>query len=257
MTASRVFSVIGASGGVGATTLAAALTRRLAIRLGQAVLLDLDVGGGGAEVTTAVEHREGVRWLDLRDVVGPVDGQRLAEALPGLERAGVLSAGGRGPLPRAEIPSGACQDVLASLIDAGVPTVVDLPRFSPLLAEVCRLPGAVALVSSLHTRALADLDALVERLESSWSGATPQSAGLVTRGRRVPAEVIEAIERHLGLPHLVHVADDRRVPLACERGEWPGSARDGLRSVADVLLDRWPGASIDGLAPAAASRAAS
>ena len=237
--AAGVIGVIGASGGLGASTLAAALTRRVSVRQGACVLVDLDLGGGGAEVTTAVEHREGVRWVDLRDVVGSVDAARLVDALPGVEGAGVLSAGGRGPVRRADVPLAACRDVLDSLLGSGIPLVLDLPRSLPGVEEVAAQCSELALLTGLHTRALADLDALVERLESGWGEAgVPRGAGVISRGRRVSADVVGAIEQHLGVPHLAHVVDDRRVALACERGEWPGSARDGLRAIADLLLDR-------------------
>ncbi len=238
--AAAVIGVIGASGGLGSSTLAAALTRRVSVRQGACVLVDLDLAGGGAEVTTAVEHREGVRWVDLRDVVGSVDATRLVEALPGVEGAGVLSAGGRGPVRRADVPLAACRDVLDSRLGGDIPVVLDLPRSFPAVEEVAAQCSELALVTGLHSRALADLDSVVERLESVWGAAgVPRGVGVISRGRRVSADVVAAIEQHLGVPHLAHVADDRRVALACERGEWPGSARDGLRAIADLLLDRW------------------
>ena len=166
--AAAVIGVIGASGGLGSSTLAAALTRRVSVRQGACVLVDLDLAGGGAEVTTAVEHREGVRWVDLRDVVGSVDATRLVEALPGVEGAGVLSAGGRGPVRRADVPLAACRDVLDSLLGGDIPVVLDLPRSFPAVEEVAAQCSELALVTGLHTRALADLDSVVDG-SATWT----------------------------------------------------------------------------------------
>lgn len=236
-----IITVVGASGGVGATTLAAALTRRRSVRDSKCALIDLDIAAGGGDVSVGVEHRNGIRWLDLRDVEGGVDGWRIFEALPGIEGGRVLAAGGRGPLPRAEVPHRACLDVLRSLRRGGVPLVIDLPRGSGLLRPVCDLSDHVLLVSGLGVRALADLDALVEGLDLPGGEDTGERRPLpwvVTRGRRIQPEVIEAVEGHLGLIHLAHVTDNRRVATTAERGEWPGSSADGLRAVADVVLDR-------------------
>lgn len=240
MESSEVLTVIGASGGLGASTLSAALVRRWTARAEVCVLVDGDLTGGGAEVTTAIEHREGVRWVDLRDVVGSVDGRRLIAALPGIEGGRVLSAGGRGPMLRSEVGVAACSDVFESLRGGGVPLVVDLPRWSPLRPRVLAATTHLLLLSGLSTRALADLDALVRELEDGWAASVgpPYRVGVVTRGRRIGSEVIDAIEGHLGISHLAHVADDRRVAAAAERGEWPGSLRDGLRATAEAILDR-------------------
>ena len=87
--------VLGASGGLGASTWAAALARRLSTHLGECVLVDGDVRGGGLDMTCGTEHVPGLRWPDLARLRGTTSCSRLVAALPRGE-VPVLSAGGRG-----------------------------------------------------------------------------------------------------------------------------------------------------------------
>ena len=68
----RVTAVVGASGGLGASTLALAVGRRLAATGPPSVVVDLDLLRGGLEVTAGIEHLPGRRWDDLRHVRGRV-----------------------------------------------------------------------------------------------------------------------------------------------------------------------------------------
>jgi len=67
-----VLGVVGGSGGVGASTFAAVL----AAVTGRAMLVDLDVVGGGIDVLLGIEDVAGARWSGLR-----VGGGRLDPAL--------------------------------------------------------------------------------------------------------------------------------------------------------------------------------
>ena len=120
--------VIGASGGLGASTWSAALARRLSLHLGECVLVDADLRGGGLDMTCGIEHVPGLRWPDLARLRGTTSAERLVAALPHGE-VPVLSAGGHG----AAVSPGVVVDVLASLRGV-VPLVLDVPargRSSP------------------------------------------------------------------------------------------------------------------------------
>ncbi len=89
----RVTVVVGAVGGVGASTLAALLARRRAAAGGSALLVDLDLGRGGIDVLLGLERASGVRWPDLAGVRGTLALDDLDGLLPRWRGVDVLSAG--------------------------------------------------------------------------------------------------------------------------------------------------------------------
>ncbi|EAQ00452.1 hypothetical protein JNB_09774 [Janibacter sp. HTCC2649] len=214
--------VLGASGGLGASTWAAALARRLSTHLGECVLVDGDVRGGGLDMTCGTEHIPGLRWPDLARLRGTTSCSRLIAALPRGE-VPVLSAGGHG----AAVDDSVLIDVLGS-IRWDVPVVLDAPSLTPLFAALAEDAAAVHVVSGLQARQLADTEALLSDLSGS-------GVGLVTRSSSgLGAEFDEVLE-HLGTPHLAHVRHDPRVRRDAERGEWPG-LRGPLRDTADHVV---------------------
>jgi hypothetical protein len=237
-------AVVGASGGLGASTVALAVGRRLAATGPPAVVVDLDLARGGLEVTAGVEHLPGRRWDDLRDVRGRVPPDLLVPSLPGEGGCAVLSArGGSSPV----VPERAVLDVLGSLAAAPVRVVVDVPSTSPALVHALTGSALVLLVLGLRARALADADACVGRLVDRWAdhggggGGGPDGDGgpdvrLVTRGGRAGPEVLDDVVAHLGVAHLHHLLDDPRVVRDAERGVFPGVARDAVRRCADVVV---------------------
>lgn len=243
--ASAPIAVVGASGGLGASTLALAVGRRLAATGPPAAVVDLDLTRGGLEVTAGVEHLPGRRWDDLRGVRGRVPPDLLVPSLPGEAGCCVLSARGG----RAEgVPDGAVLDVLDSLAHSSVRVVLDVPATSPLLREVMRREPLVVVVLGLRARALADADACVERLVDLAGDLGGELGGdvagggrgpdlfLVTRGGRARAEVLDDVVTHLGVAHLHHLVDDPQVPRDAERGVFPGVSRDAVRRCADVVV---------------------
>ncbi|MCB1239552.1 MAG: pilus assembly protein FlpE, partial [Tetrasphaera sp.] len=120
--------VTGASGGLGSSTLAAALAGAWSKRA--PLLVDLDLTGGGIDVTCGIDHVEGLRWPDLNAVRGVVDPDLLVRSLPASRGCAVLSAGASrvepalGPPPREAI-----DDVLETVARASTPLIVDLPRW--------------------------------------------------------------------------------------------------------------------------------
>jgi hypothetical protein len=231
MSTSSVIAVVGASGGLGASTLSLAVGRRLAATGPPALVVDLDVGGGGLDVTAGIEHLPGRRWPALADVRGHVDAAQLIGALPEEDRCCLLSAGGPS---RGAAPARAVDDVVASLLDAGA-VVLDVGRCATPPCVPATDP-VVVLLTWLTTRGLADVDARLELLRSEWGASTDPDVRVITRGGRPSPEVVDDIEAHLGVPHLHHLPDDPRVPKDAERGVWPGSSRDAVRDAADVVV---------------------
>ncbi len=229
-------AVVGASGGLGASTLALAVGRRVAVHHGTSVVVDLDPARGGLEVTAGIEHLPGHRWEGLRTVRGRAPAAELLAGLPAEGGCHVLSAGGSGPRHPGGVPEVAVMDVVESLRCSRTPVVLDLPATSSLVPAIVAGGVRVVLLVALHTRGLADADAAVERLLDGADGHDPgPDLTLVTRGGRVVPEVVEDLVHHLGAAHLHHLPDDPRVPRAAERGLWPGDGRDAIRVCADVV----------------------
>ncbi len=233
--------VVGASGGLGASTLALAVGRRLAAT-GPAVVVDLDLDGGGLEVTAGVEHLPGRRWDDLREVRGRVRPDLLLASLPVDDGCHVLSVrGGGSPRP----PERAVLDVLRALETTGSRVVVDVPVSSALLPVLLVRGPLVVVLVSLTTRGLADADAVVQRLHDAPDDpgvdrpdvAYPRRPDLrlVTRGGRGGAAVVDDVVVHLGVPHVGHLRHDAAVPRDVERGLFPGTNRNAVRRCADAV----------------------
>ncbi|PRY59490.1 hypothetical protein BCF74_10980 [Knoellia remsis] len=227
MTSSKTPVVIvhGASGGLGASTWAAAVARRLSVHLGECVLVDAHVGGGGLDMTCGTEHVPGLRWPDLARLRGTTSAERLVAALPRGE-VPLLSASGTGP----QVAESVVRDVLGSLAGA-VPVVVDAVPGTPLAEWMLQQldPAAVHVVAGLRARQLADAQAVT-------AGLVGAGVGLVTRGARGLTEDLLDVVADIA-PHLAHLRDDSRVVRDGERGEWPG-LRGPLRDTADgVVVD--------------------
>lgn len=239
-------AVVGASGGLGASTLALAVGRRLAATGPPSVVVDLDLLRGGLEVTAGTEHLPGRRWDDLRHARGHLQPDALLPVLPAEDGCSVLSARGGAP---PGVPTDAAVDVVASLLTGPARVVLDLPLSSPLLPVVTASGALVVLLTGLRTRALADADAAVSRLLDGTGDQAEHPQGLdvrlVTRGRRTGVDVVDEVVAHLGVAHLHHLADDTHVPRDAERGLFPGTGRDAVRRCADAVV-----AAVDSLAVA-------
>jgi hypothetical protein len=217
-----VIGVVGASGGLGASTLAVALAVRAGALLGAAACIDGDFAGGGLDVTACVEHVPGLRWPDLADARGDLDGAALLQALPRAGSLRVLAARGSSP-GEAVVRAG-----LDALRTVCAVTVVDLGRsldLAPACSEVLMLAGASA-------RHLADADVTARALAPLTSG----SARLVLRaGRRSDLDADE-IAAHLEMGLAAVVRHDARVLRHAGRATLPGRRRTVLTGVAWDLL---------------------
>lgn len=239
MTSPPACVVVGSSGGLGASTLALAVGRRLAAVGPPATVVDLATTGGGLDVTAGVEHLAGPRWSALAGGGVPAVDSLLA-ALPAEDGCRVLSAGG--PAPRT-LTDEAVAETLAALVGHAAPLVVDAPATSGHLSLLLAGGPLVVVVAGLRTRQLADADALVDRLVDLTESVTaPADLRLVTRGARPSAGVLDDVEAHLGVAHLQHLPDDPLVAKEAERGLWPGTARTAVRRCADTVAAALTGA---------------
>jgi hypothetical protein len=224
----RVLGVMGASGGLGVSTLAVALAVRAAGRVGETVAVDGSPGGGALDVTACVEHVAGLRWADLVGAEGRIDGAALLRELPAEGPSRVLA--GRGPAPPDEV----VRAVLSGLALVCGLTVVDLGCSSwwgPDCTDLLLVVGSTA-------RQLADGAGVAERLHDL---AVPTA--LVLRSHRGDALTPEEVAAHLDLPLAGTLRDDPRVPVDADHGRPPGSRGSGvLAALVDALLSAPPSA---------------
>jgi hypothetical protein len=172
----NVIGVLGGSGGVGASSFAAVL----AAVAGGALLVDLDVTGGGVDVTLGIESSPGARWSGLRVAGGRLDPGALRDGLPRWGPVPVLAA------DVGELDAAAVLQVLEVAGAAG-PVVLDLPR-----ASCAERAAALLHCDLLLVLARADVDGLVAA--HALVDALPElPRGLVARRGEVSAGAAAAL----------------------------------------------------------------
>jgi hypothetical protein len=202
-----VLGVVGGSGGVGASTFAAVL----AAVTGRAMLVDLDVVGGGIDVLLGIEGVPGARWSGLRVGGGRLDPKLLADGLPRWGPVPVLAADS--PPDSAD----AVAQVLAAAASLG-PVVIDLGRgpTGPRDAGVARCV-LVVLLAVAQVRGLIAARAVAASLSGAPTGlvlrrgsVAPDQAAPMTATALIGVVPALAASRD-------RVVDARRPPRALAR----------------------------------------
>ncbi|MER7073240.1 hypothetical protein [Terrabacter sp. NPDC000476] len=249
----NVMACLPASGGVGSTTLAAAVAVRAAAAGLGVVALDLDRAAGALDVVLGVEQDPGWRWADLEGVSGVVDGAALARRLPTSCGVAVLSgARADGWRPPAEDPwLDIVPDVVAGLSESHDLVVVDLARDVAVLAAIGLLVDVAVVVLGSGVSELAAGAAVVPGVRRVL--ATAREAGrpweeqpllpiepwVVIRGQRVEPDLEDLVTDELDVPVVAVVGDDRRLRDELARGLPPGvRGRGAVVRAADELLLR-------------------
>lgn len=224
-----VVAVVGGSGGVGASTLAAALAQLAAENpsgaaagpIGSA-LVDVDSLGGGIDLLLGAESTGGWRWPRLNAAEGQLGD--LRPHLPVVDGVSVVAMA-RGPAPDL------AREPLAAIVGALRAwhrlVVVDTGRSqTSATREALRLAGRQLVVVASGVRGAAAARQVVEVLGLD-------RAELVVRGRGLPADVVaEAV----GCPVLALLPNEPGLVAAAERGEPParGARRRYRRAVAGL-----------------------
>ncbi|GAA3707547.1 hypothetical protein GCM10022399_25350 [Terrabacter ginsenosidimutans] len=267
----NVIAFVPTSGGVGSSTLAAAVAVRAAAAGRAVVAVDLDPLAGCLDVVFGLEQEPGWRWPELADVAGVVDGQGLADELP--VSCGVPVLSGRRDArwdPRSASGSGLASDsrsdstsdstsdgwldtlpdVVAGLADAHDLTVLDLPRDPAVLDAVASLIDALVVVVGTQVPQLAAASAVVSgtrgllrRLRDAgrpWEAEPllPIEPWVVLRGRRVEADLEDLVMDDLDVPLVATIGDDRRLIAEVAEGLPPGARGRGevVRAADELLL---------------------
>jgi secretion/DNA translocation related CpaE-like protein len=220
-------SVLGGSGGVGASTVAVGLACAGAT-LGATALVDLDALGGGVDLLLGAERVPGWRWDRLRAARGQIG--ELGSQVPSVAGVTLVSMGREDATVVTRDAVGA---VLASLARSNALVVMDVGRSLDAGArEGLRGSDRTVLVCAQDVRGVA-------AARMTLSAAEPPGAGVVVRLRRGgairPADVAAA----LGLPLLGTIPQDPALMPAAERGVPPARAagRAWLRACASVLAE--------------------
>lgn len=223
-----VVGVVGAAGGVGASTLAALLARRLS-RTTSTALVDLDRGAAGLDVVVGVEEVDGARWPDLRGAGGDVRGGDVVALLPRWGACAVLSADRTRPAP---VDAGVRIDVLHALACEVGALVLDLDRGTVVDGDApLAACDAVVVVASPDLRSVAGALALRPRLNE----AATRCGLVVQRGTRASLGAADVADAS-GL-EVWHVARrDRALASRAER-VGPGGRGPAART-ADVVVRR-------------------
>lgn len=210
----QVLVLTGGSGGLGTSTLAAALALTSARGGGRVLLVDADPLGGGIDVLLGAEHLAGWRWSRLaaaRGHLGDLGGQ-----LPRCDGVDVLAVD-RGA------PTGALQaDQLAAVLESTTTShdlvVVDLPRaLTPAHDEVLQRSATVLLLARADVRGVAAADACLRGLAPRCREV--QVVVRTGRGHRLaPPVVADALD----LPLAGVLEEDAALAVAAERGDPPG-----------------------------------
>jgi secretion/DNA translocation related CpaE-like protein len=230
----RLVCVLGGSGGVGASTLAAALAF-VAARTQRTMIIDADHLSGGLDLLLGAERTPGWRWPRLATARGHLG--NLTGQLPSVDGIDVLSMA-RGEAPPGWAPQAEqLKAVMLSAMRSYDITVVDLSRTLSVAAwEALRRADLAILVVRDDIRGIAAGREVVRDLEGEC-----ERLGLVVRHGRSHLLEPKLVAGSIGLPLLGSLAEDPTLVLAAERGDPPGrSARSSLSRLCRQLIDALP-----------------
>lgn len=227
----RTVAVVSGGGGAGASTTAAGLAGAAARTGRSAVLVDLDPWGGGLDLLIGAETRPGWRWDDLARARGGLGS--LAGRLPGSDGVDVVSMGrSRGE----RLPDDEAVDCVLAAARASYDLVVlDVAARGPWGDHLARA-GAGLLVAGPGVRQVA---AARQVARECGEVGLELWAALRTAPGWSTDPTGSVVGEALGLPIAGLLPQDRRLPVAAERGDapwlvadrrWRAACRDVLAS---------------------------
>ncbi len=207
-----VVALIGAHGGAGASTLAAAVALTSAGAESPTLLLDLDDMGAGADLLLGIERRRGLRWQDLSLDGGVVGGTALHQALPSAGEGLAVLTSQRRP------SAGLSVEAVTAVIDAGHThgdlVVLDLPRSdAPVVRAAIASSDVVVVVTTPTVGGCAAARRIVDRVVGDEVAVELVVRGPSPGGLR-PQQVADAI----GLPLLAAYRPEPRLAGRLEGG---------------------------------------
>jgi secretion/DNA translocation related CpaE-like protein len=225
-----VIGVVGARGGVGASTTAATLGLVAATRGIPAVLVDADSDSPGIDLLVGCESVGGLRWPDLVGVHGRVGAQALRTSLPEIAGLGVLAWGADGPT---RLPTGTLGAIVATAARAVEIVVVDLGRHRDTEREaLLGQADVVLLVAGGDLLSAAGASRTVALLR-------PRCADLRMVVRERPARGVDPqlLGAAVELPVALVLRHRRSIDRAIDDGLGPPISRRDSRAVGRLLAD--------------------
>jgi secretion/DNA translocation related CpaE-like protein len=221
---------VGACGGAGATTLAAAVAVTGSRRGLRTMLVDGDPLGGGIDLALGSETGRGVRWPELVGAAGRVSAMALRSALPLIDGLAVLS------WDRSDVvtlPPEAMRSVLGAAQRSSDLVVVDLPRrCDPAVEEALVRATSTLLVVPRDVRSCAAAARVAGQL-----GLVANDLRVVAREPSLGGLSASDVADHLALPLAAQSRFDRELPARMDKGRFNPEPRDPLGRTASDLLD--------------------
>lgn len=222
-----VVAVVGGSGGVGASTLAAAIAQLGGATSGGSALVDVDPIGGGIDLLLGAEQTGGWRWPRLSSAEGQLGD--LRGHLPVVDGVSVVSMSRAQPSDLAREPLAA---IVGSLRAWHALVVLDPGRSLAAAArESVRLATRQLLVVAAGVRGVA-------AAKQTLAAYGLERAELVLR--RGPGGLpTDLVAEALELPVLAELPHEPRLTAAAELGEPPArGARRRYRRAVSGLVDK-------------------
>jgi secretion/DNA translocation related CpaE-like protein len=209
--------VVGGSGGIGATTFAAAVAITAASNRRPGILIDADPLGGGIDRVVGLEDRDGIRWEALGQAGGRFSSRSLRDALPQKDGLAVLTWSAA---PTRDSDGVAVREVLSAAQRGHDTVLVDLPRYpDPVTTDVVSRCDHVVLVTGLTVPAVSAASRVAAHLHEA-----ARRLHLVVRGS--PAALgADEVSSALGVPLLTTVGEQRRLAESVDLGLGPVHSR--------------------------------
>jgi secretion/DNA translocation related CpaE-like protein len=227
-----VLAVMGGTGGVGASTLAAGIAVAAADRGRGAALVDVDILGGGIDLLLGVEQQQGWRWPNLTSAVGYVGD--LREYLPEAYGVSVVSTD---RLEEADLAGEPLTAIVHSLRRSHDLVVIDVGRsLSVASREAVRLATHRLMLVSPTVRGVAGAGQLLQahQLETASGAADVQ---LVLRGKGGSGFSATTVAEVLACRVVGRVRDEPSLIAAADQGDSPvGGIRRGYRNTCVRLV---------------------
>ena len=222
---SPIVMVIGACGGVGASTLACALGLAAARHGRSALLVDTDEHGGGLDLALGWECDIGQRWPQLLRPGADLDPAGLRSRLPGREHLSMITIDRRMPV---RLTLDQVAPLVAAARDGFDVVVVDLPRTgADWHTDLALLGDTVLMVVPADLRGIAAARLLLarhDRVRPRVRLIVREPAGVALTA----TDVAEALETRV----MATVSTETAVDPAAG----PADCRPGLATGADRLL---------------------
>jgi len=220
-----VVCVLGGRGGAGASVFSAAL----ALSSGSALLVDLDIWGGGIDLLVGAEAVPGLRWPEIAVRSGRLDWPAVRDALPNHRGMSVIS-GTRQPY---ELTIPAVEAIVDAGRRGGVTVVCDLPRrLCDVMRTAVSAADLVVLVAGCDVRSAAAAAATARVVT-----ALNPNAGLVVRGPAPGGLRAADVAASVGLPVLAAMRPEPLIAERLERGGLRLGRRSPLAAAANEVLD--------------------